>query len=92
MTTNVTIVAEAGVNHNGDLGMAEALVDAAVESGADFIKFQTFRAEQSLSVDTPLANYQVENAGGAASMLEMVKKLEFLLNNNATVIINTKNV
>lgn len=74
--TNVTIVAEAGVNHNGSLDMAMRLVDAAAESGADFVKFQTFRSESSLSANVPLADYQVANAGDANSMLKMVKNLE----------------
>jgi N-acetylneuraminate synthase len=72
----VTIIAEAGVNHNGHLDMAMQLVDAAADSGADFIKFQTFRSEKSVSADVPLAEYQMSNDVAADSMLEMVKKLE----------------
>ncbi|MGE5111017.1 MAG: N-acetylneuraminate synthase [Acidobacteriaceae bacterium] len=70
------IIAEAGVNHNGDLGLAKRLVDAALEAGADAVKFQTFRAEEVVSVAAPKAEYQEETTGTTESQLEMVRKLE----------------
>src|SRR5215472_19381950 len=57
----VFIVAEAGVNHNGDLRIAEEMVDAAAEAGADAVKFQTFRADEVVSAAAPKAQYQIEN-------------------------------
>ena len=72
----VFIIAEAGVNHNGDIGLAKKLVDVAVESGADAIKFQTFKAEESTGAFADKAQYQKENMDGNESQLEMIKKLE----------------
>ncbi len=60
------IIAEAGVNHNGDMEMAKALIDAAAESGADAVKFQLFDPDALVAKDTPMATYQVENLGGEA--------------------------
>jgi len=73
----VFIIAEAGVNHNGSLGLAKELVDIAAESGADAVKFQTFKAEKMISRYAPKAMYQIKTTGEMESQLEMVKKLEF---------------
>ena len=70
------IIAEAGVNHNGDVEMAKRLVDVAAEAGADAVKFQTFKAEQVVSAAAPKAEYQVETTGSAQSQLEMLQALE----------------
>ena len=70
------IIAEAGVNHNGDLEMAHRLIDAAVDAGADAVKFQTFTTERVISRSAPKANYQVETTGGTESQFDMVKALE----------------
>lgn len=72
----VLIIAEAGVNHNGSLVLAKQMIRAAKESGADIIKFQTFRAEHMISKYAPKAEYQKETTDGAESQLQMVKKLE----------------
>ncbi|MEI9897623.1 MAG: N-acetylneuraminate synthase [Chthoniobacter sp.] len=72
----VFIIAEAGVNHNGDLALARRLVDAAVEAGADAVKFQAFKAEEVVSVGAAKAEYQVATSGGGESQLDMVRKLE----------------
>ncbi|MDR7811351.1 N-acetylneuraminate synthase [Lacrimispora sp.] len=74
--SNVMIIAEAGVNHNGDLKIAKQLVDAASVIGADAIKFQTFRAEHLAVPDARKADYQIENTGQAMSQYEMLKNLE----------------
>jgi len=72
----VFIIAEAGVNHNGDMEKAYELIDAAVEAKVDAVKFQTFVAEEVISSKAEKAAYQKETTGGDESQLEMVKKLE----------------
>jgi N,N'-diacetyllegionaminate synthase len=72
----VFIIAEAGVNHNGDLQIAKRLIDAAAEAGADAVKFQTFRAQELVSASTPKASYQKETTGAEESQFDMIKKLE----------------
>lgn len=70
------IIAEAGVNHNGDLEIAKKLVDVAVAAGADAVKFQTFVAEQLVTRSASKAAYQIENMGTSESQFDMLKKLE----------------
>jgi N-acetylneuraminate synthase len=70
------IIAEAGVNHNGSIEIAKKLIDAAVEAGVDYVKFQTFKAEKLVSKVAKKAAYQVENTGNDDSQFEMIKKLE----------------
>lgn len=70
------LIAEAGVNHNGDPSLAKRLVDAAVDSGVDAVKFQTFKAEKLALSTAPLAPYQKKNIGGSQSQFEMLKSLE----------------
>ncbi|SMC23221.1 N-acetylneuraminate synthase [Clostridium acidisoli DSM 12555] len=73
---SVFIIAEAGVNHNGDINIAKKLVDMAVECGADAIKFQTFKAYESTGSFAEKAQYQKENVPIEESQLEMIRKLE----------------
>ncbi len=75
----VFFVAEAGVNHNGDLGLALKLVDAAAECGADAVKFQTFRTDALVSRAAPKAGYQVETTGASESQRDMLARLELSL-------------
>lgn len=72
--SNVLVIAEAGVNHNGSLETARALIDAAYAAGADIIKFQTGLPENVISKYAPKAEYQVENTGNEdESQLEMAQ-------------------
>jgi len=73
---NVYVIAEAGVNHNGDLELARALVDSAADSGADAVKFQTFDAKKLATSAAPKAGYQQQTTDVAESQLEMLRKLE----------------
>ena len=73
---SIKIIAEAGVNHNGDYKLAEKLVDKAVWAGADCVKFQTFVAKNAVSASAPQAEYQRENTQKVESQYEMVKRLE----------------
>jgi len=70
------IIAEAGVNHNGDINLAKKLIDIAKEAGADAVKFQTFRAEEVVTKNTEKAEYQKETTGTKESQFEMIKRLE----------------
>jgi len=70
------IIAEAGVNHNGELEKAFALIDAAVETGANAIKFQSYVTEELITVQTPKANYQKQTTDASESQYEMLKRLE----------------
>ena len=73
---NTLIIAEAGVNHNGSIDRAKKLVDVAYEAGADFVKFQTFKAKTVVTRTADKAEYQKESTGAAESQFEMIKKLE----------------
>jgi len=70
------IIAEAGVNHNGDIGLAKKLISAAKDAGADAVKFQTFKAENVVTKDAKKAKYQEENTDTRESQYEMIRKLE----------------
>jgi N,N'-diacetyllegionaminate synthase len=71
------IIAEAGVNHNGDLEKARALIRVAAEAGADYVKFQTFKAEKLVSAEAKKAAYQINNMGGGDdTQYGMLKSLE----------------
>ncbi len=73
---SVLIIAEAGVNHNGDLSLGEKLIEVAADCGADFVKFQTFTAENLVTPNTKIAKYQKNNSGKESTQLNLLKKLE----------------
>jgi N,N'-diacetyllegionaminate synthase len=70
------IIAEAGVNHNGSIETAKKLIDAAAHAKADYVKFQTFKAEKLVTKSAAKAEYQQKNAGNDEGQLNMLKKLE----------------
>ncbi len=70
------IIAEAGVNHNGDIEIAKEMIDVAVEAGVDAIKFQTFKADQVVSAQAPKASYQLDATDKNESQLDMLRHLE----------------
>ncbi|MDX9861960.1 MAG: N-acetylneuraminate synthase [Rhodospirillales bacterium] len=70
------IIAEAGVNHNGQPALAHALIDAAAAAKADAVKFQTFRADRLAVTSAPKAAYQKRNGPAGESQLEMLRRLE----------------
>ncbi|MDD2714815.1 MAG: N-acetylneuraminate synthase [Candidatus Wallbacteria bacterium] len=72
----VFIIAEAGVNHNGDILIAKKMVEVAKQSGADAVKFQTFKAESCITYRAEKAEYQKTNTGVCETQLEMIRKLE----------------
>lgn len=80
------IIAEAGVNHNGDMNLAKQLIDVAAEAGANAVKFQTFRAEQVVSRHAPKAEYQTRTTNQAESQFEMIRKLELTESNHEMLI------
>ena len=82
------IIAEAGVNHNGDMQLAKQLIDVAVDAGVDYVKFQTFKTEKLVSNIAQKAQYQIENTGTnePSSQYEMLKLLELSLDNHYELI------
>ncbi len=85
-TQQTLVIAEAGVNHNGDLQLAKKLVDAATEAGADVIKFQTFQASQLATEHAEQAVYQQKALGNSEGQLAMLKRLELQPEQHAELI------
>ncbi|MFH0259632.1 N-acetylneuraminate synthase [Vibrio mediterranei] len=80
MNNNTFIIAEAGVNHNGDIGLAKKLVDVAADAGVNAVKFQTWKTELLVTKDAKMADYQVENTQQEETQYEMLKRLELSYN------------
>ena len=76
MTNRTLIIAEAGVNHNGDLALARKLIDVAVDAGADLVKFQTFSADRLVTKSAVKADYQTRTTASRESQHEMLRHLE----------------
>ena len=90
MINHTIIIAEAGVNHNGDLNLAKKLVDVAAEAGADMVKFQTFKAENIAIQSAPKAKYQIENTSINQSQFDILKNLELTSSMHEELIIYCK--
>ena len=90
----VFIIAEAGVNHNGSIELAKKLINVASESGADAVKFQTFKAEKLVSKNAQKADYQKQTTNNSESQFDMIKKLELDLDTHKKLIsyCKTKNI
>ena len=90
----VFIIAEAGVNHNGSIELAKKLIDVASESGADAVKFQTFKAEKLVSKNAQKADYQKQITDTKESQFDMIKKLELDLDTHKELMAycETKNI
>ena len=91
---SVFIIAEAGVNHNGSVELAKKLIDVASDTGADAVKFQTFKAEKLVSKNAQKAEYQKETTDSGESQFDMIKKLELDLDTHKELIAycNEKNI
>ncbi len=95
MNKKVIIIAEAGVNHNGNIEMAKQLIDVAVNAGVDYVKFQTFKAETIVSPTAKKADYQAKNiVDDDDSQFQMLKNLELSHENHLSLIdyCNQKNI
>ena len=87
---SVFIISEAGVNHNGDINLAKKLIDVALDSGSDAVKFQTFKAENIVAVNAPKAEYQKHTTDADESQFEMIKKLEMDVNTHKELLAYAK--
>ena len=76
MSAQTLIIAEAGVNHNGDIELAKKLIDVAVNAGADFVKFQTFNADRLATHAAKKADYQAQTTDRNETQHEMLRRLE----------------
>lgn len=83
--SNMIVIAEAGVNHNGDLATAIKMIDAAKAAGADYVKFQTAVPEKVISVFAPKADYQKKTTGETESQLDMCRKIHLPLSDYAVL-------
>jgi N-acetylneuraminate synthase len=85
------IIAEAGVNHNGDIELAKKLIDVAVDAGADVVKFQTFKAKKLAAASAQQADYQTRNTGVSESQVDMLKRLELKYEDHFSLVDYCKN-
>ena len=77
MKNKITIIAEAGVNHNGKISNAKKLIKMAANAGADYVKFQIFKTENQVTRTASKAKYQILNTKNQENQYEMIKKYEF---------------
>ena len=83
MNNQIKIIAEIGVNHNGDMELAKDSIVAAKEAGADIVKFQLFSATKLASKSSQKSGYQIRNTGGSGSQVNMLKQLELSIDGMA---------
>jgi N,N'-diacetyllegionaminate synthase len=88
---SILIIAEAGVNHNGNVTTAKEMIGIAAKSGADYVKFQTFKAERLATVKSKVAQYQIKNKGLSDSQIELLKNLELSESSHFELEKNCKN-
>lgn len=86
ISTKTYIIAEAGVNHNGDMNIAKRLIEVAKAAGANAVKFQTFKTELLVSKNAPKADYQKATTDAAENQFDMIKKLELSVEDHAVLI------
>jgi N,N'-diacetyllegionaminate synthase len=84
------IIAEAGVNHNGDMSLARQLIDVAADAGADMVKFQTFNADRLVTVHAAKADYQSQASGDGESQHAMLRRLELTADMHVALIAHCK--
>jgi N,N'-diacetyllegionaminate synthase len=87
---SVLIIAEAGVNHNGDLTLARGLIDAAADAGANLVKFQTFKADRLATAAAVKAAYQTQSSADRESQHEMLRRLELTRDMHEALIAHCK--
>lgn len=87
MKKSILIIAEAGVNHNGDLALAKRLIDVASDAGADLVKFQTFSADRLATRQAKKADYQSVTTGNAETQYQMLSRLELSANMHHELIV-----
>ena len=80
MKNSILIIAEAGVNHNGDLDLAKQLIDVAADAGVDLVKFQTFSADRLVTREAKKSDYQSATTGGGETQHQMLSRLELSAN------------
>tara|TARA_B100001059_G_C17835455_1_gene587763 strand:- start:3683 stop:4690 length:1008 start_codon:yes stop_codon:yes gene_type:complete len=90
MLKKTIFIAEAGVNHDGSLRKAKQLIDAASYAGADYVKFQTYKVENLITIDAPKANYQTTNTKSKISQYLMLKKLQLSYSDHYILIKHAK--
>ena len=91
LKNNKTIViAEAGVNHNGNINLAKKLIDVASKAGADYVKFQTFDVDQLILKNTKTASYQKRNLKNNISQYQMLKKYQLTDDDHKELLKNSK--
>ncbi len=84
------VIAEAGVNHNGDMSLARQLIDAAADAGADMVKFQTFSADRLVTAGAAKADYQLRGMGDGESQHAMLRRLELTRDMHTALIAHCK--